>query len=586
MKTHVLRKVFCLLVGCLCMHALTVAGAAATLYVGPGQTYTTIQSAVTAAGTGDTIIVKDSTYTENVTVDKRLTIQSENGNATTTVVAASFNDHVFYVTADYVRIEGFTIYGATATGKAGVHFQNVDYGMISNNRCGYDDTHRNAIGIDLFDSDHNTVSDNTCNSNDETGIKLDQSSRNTISGNSCSNSSFGIHLLENSTHNTLSDNICTSNSSYGVYLSNSAQNTLSGNTCGPDNDNGIRLFSSYENTLSNNTCNDNMQGIFVFNASDHNVVSNNTCSNNSIGIYLQLSNNNTVSGNTCMSNNLRGIGISSASSNTFVANTLSSNQFAIHISDTSDNVFYLNNLSENSNTNVYGSGTNSNTWHSPTVMLYDYTGGSFHRGYLGNYYDDRIGHDDDRDGIASEPYIIGGDANDDTYPLWTSSDRYGLEAWWLHNDRRMYKADAGKPVGSGSVTPKPVFWFADQAAARSIRYRDGDAWTGQMTFIKAPETGHSFTVEVGYVEVQYGHVYVFVAGGPQATLHGDDIKTVFTYEASAGAFTLPAGAYPAIQIISQSGEPYEVRTGGAWSYVTSASMAQTAIIPALLLLDN
>ncbi|CAD6492330.1 MAG: hypothetical protein CHKLHMKO_00254 [Candidatus Argoarchaeum ethanivorans] len=66
--------------------------------------YATIQSAVNAANDGDTIIVRDGTYNENVDVSKRLTIRSENGYGSTTVQAASSSDHVFNVTVDYVNI--------------------------------------------------------------------------------------------------------------------------------------------------------------------------------------------------------------------------------------------------------------------------------------------------------------------------------------------------------------------------------------------------------------------------------------------------------------------------------------------------
>ena len=59
--------------------AFTAIGSAATIYV-PND-YGTIQGAVDAASSGDTIIVRDGTYTENVNVNKRLTIRSENGSA-------------------------------------------------------------------------------------------------------------------------------------------------------------------------------------------------------------------------------------------------------------------------------------------------------------------------------------------------------------------------------------------------------------------------------------------------------------------------------------------------------------------------
>ena len=60
------------------------------------------------ASAGDTIIVRDGIYVENIDINKRLTIKSENGSAYCIVEAASKSDHVFEITADYVTIEGFT----------------------------------------------------------------------------------------------------------------------------------------------------------------------------------------------------------------------------------------------------------------------------------------------------------------------------------------------------------------------------------------------------------------------------------------------------------------------------------------------
>ncbi|MBP8945484.1 MAG: DUF2341 domain-containing protein, partial [Paludibacteraceae bacterium] len=78
-----------------------------------GKAATSIQTAIDAASTGDTIIVGSSgtehgngVYTENVNVTKSLTIKSESGYATTTVIATNANDHVFEVTANNVTIGG------------------------------------------------------------------------------------------------------------------------------------------------------------------------------------------------------------------------------------------------------------------------------------------------------------------------------------------------------------------------------------------------------------------------------------------------------------------------------------------------
>ena len=78
-----------------------VSGSSAIIYV--PDDYTKIQWAVDNATSGDTIIVRDGTYTENVDVNKEhLTIKSENGAEVTIVQAASSDDDVFTVTENWV----------------------------------------------------------------------------------------------------------------------------------------------------------------------------------------------------------------------------------------------------------------------------------------------------------------------------------------------------------------------------------------------------------------------------------------------------------------------------------------------------
>ena len=71
----------------ICMLACVVCVASAkTIYV--PDDHARIQWAVDNASAGDTIIVRDGTYYENVIVDKALTIHSENGSANCIVDAA------------------------------------------------------------------------------------------------------------------------------------------------------------------------------------------------------------------------------------------------------------------------------------------------------------------------------------------------------------------------------------------------------------------------------------------------------------------------------------------------------------------
>lgn len=57
-----------------------------TINVGPGQTYTTIQSGINAAFTGDTVLVAPGTYYENIDfMGKAITVTSSGGTAVTTI---------------------------------------------------------------------------------------------------------------------------------------------------------------------------------------------------------------------------------------------------------------------------------------------------------------------------------------------------------------------------------------------------------------------------------------------------------------------------------------------------------------------
>ena len=134
----------------------------ATIYV--PDNYSTIQAAVNAASPGDTIIVRDGTYTENINISKdNLTIQSENGAETTIVQAPDGNNHMFEIHANYVEISGLTVKGApgysslytnaTATmGQAGVYLNEAHYCSI------YKDVLLNSdLGVLIVSSSNNVI---------------------------------------------------------------------------------------------------------------------------------------------------------------------------------------------------------------------------------------------------------------------------------------------------------------------------------------------------------------------------------------------------------------------------------------------
>ena len=89
---------------------------------GNAPCYTTIQAAIVAANVNDVIQVGDGIYTESILITKSITLQSENGSASTTIQGPSLGIATVRVAANVSSVmlgktgHGFTIIGTEGTG--------------------------------------------------------------------------------------------------------------------------------------------------------------------------------------------------------------------------------------------------------------------------------------------------------------------------------------------------------------------------------------------------------------------------------------------------------------------------------------
>ncbi|MCK4734171.1 MAG: right-handed parallel beta-helix repeat-containing protein, partial [Methanophagales archaeon] len=249
------------------------------------EDYPTIEAAVDAARAGNTIIVGDGIYTENVKVNKSLTIKSTSGNPADTIVLAADPDaDVFSVTADYVTISGFTVGGAVEHTDAGIYLDNASYSYISDNTIS-----NNSFGIYLRDSSNNSIVSNTVSSNNYDGICLYyHNNDNNIRNNTVLNNSDGISLYGSDSNNILDNNVPNCRICLAHFSNN---NKLINN-----NVHGIALASSNNNSIIRNKVSSNVGfGIYLINSSKNYIVENIVSMCKMHGIYLSLSsNNNTI----------------------------------------------------------------------------------------------------------------------------------------------------------------------------------------------------------------------------------------------------------------------------------------------------
>jgi PGF-pre-PGF domain-containing protein len=265
-----------------------------TIYVGSGSDcdFTTIQAAVNAANSGNTIIVTDGTYNENVDVNKTVTLRSENGSATTNVNASDSLDYVFNVTVSNVTIDGFNVTGVTNFEAAGIYLAYSNNSIVRNNVV-----NNNSFGIVLDHSENGTLSSNIANNNNYYGIYLSSSSHTTLDDNDIYNNNYGIGLSSSSNYNTLTDNVAMNNTIYGMYFTSSDNNTLTGNDASYNEQYGMFFSSSHNNTLTDNVASYNIYTNIASASVDSVIEPMNGVTGAGAGIYIGYSDNNVLIGN-------------------------------------------------------------------------------------------------------------------------------------------------------------------------------------------------------------------------------------------------------------------------------------------------
>lgn len=250
-----------LAVGVMSLLILSGTAYAATLNV--PSSYTTLQAAIDAAASGDTVLVAPGEYVQSIRVKAGVAVQSTGGPTVTTIrgdgsrTPGGWMSYTVLVqeidlvsAAKYTTISGFTITGS----QVGVF--NLDHSSptITNNVVT-----GNAIGIFNYSSSYAAIINNTIADNVD-GILSSMSSAPLISGNVITrNTSNGIYNHYESSP-TITNNIITYNL-YGIFNYYYASPSITNNNI-IGSAYGIYNFFSSSPSVTNNVITGSEHGIY------------------------------------------------------------------------------------------------------------------------------------------------------------------------------------------------------------------------------------------------------------------------------------------------------------------------------------
>ena len=279
--------------------------AATDRYVGGGgvPNYPTISAAVSAASSGDTILVNPiATYVDNVVINKALTIMGNGGNADIVPASGSpvFTISVPRVTIKYFNIDGqdtANVDGIYSTAVAGEENQEILIESCNIHNC----VNGIHIGTPSIFPDWHHVKDCWIYENSLDGVLIYSQS--------------GYHLIELCTINNSDNHGIEINGDYntvdgceiyynldGVHIFGDT-NTITGDSSGSDDtyiylnsDDGIEADGDYNSIIDDVFIHNNTgEGIYMFDSKEALISDCEIVYNGDNGIYLEESDDATIS---------------------------------------------------------------------------------------------------------------------------------------------------------------------------------------------------------------------------------------------------------------------------------------------------
>ena len=278
--------------------------AAAEWRVQPGGS---IATAIRSAKSGDTVLVERGYYTENLKIDKPLTLKGMNRPT----ISGGGKDNVISVTAPDVTIDGFIIRDSGSDLQAqnsgiydypgshrmvarnndliynlfGVYIEKVNDSQVVNNLItGKRDysSNKRGNGIQLFNTKGARITGNNI-SFARDGIYVDVSHHAEFRDNKIHHVRYGTHYM-NSYYNLWENNESFLNRG-GLALMEVKNQIVRNNRAWGNTDHGIMLRTIQDSVIENNVVAGNYRGFFIYDA-EYNTLKGNLIIGNEVGVHL------------------------------------------------------------------------------------------------------------------------------------------------------------------------------------------------------------------------------------------------------------------------------------------------------------
>lgn len=335
----------------------------------PGSGYATVQAAVAAARSGDTVRIHAGTYVGNLVLDKTVRIEGIG----MPVIRGSGRGSVVLVAADRCEIRGLAIE------HSGSDLQAEDSGILlksGDNVLEGNELRDVLYGIYLYRANRSTIRKNTIRGRAE----LELGERGAA-----------VHIWD-SPGNIIEDNVI-SDVRDGLYIQSSPGNRIRRNRVRRVRY-GVHYMFSDSNSFEDNVFSDSVAGAAIMYSYDIEFRGNAFVHNrgfSSFGILFQECERCTAVGNFIV-DNATGIFMEALRASTFRNNVIAENDVALQMfSSAEGNLFCANNFVQNL---------------SPMQLIGRSSKTRWEEYGAGNYWSDYGGYDLDGDGIGDVPHKI------------------------------------------------------------------------------------------------------------------------------------------------------------------------------------